>query len=103
MPPLRRSRTAVARVSTYRGVTDGREQLRGWRLRDYDQLIAKLARSRESQGISQARLAAEAHYGSDVGVHYVLSGKRDAPGRRLFDLADALGYDLALVPREDAP
>jgi transcriptional regulator with XRE-family HTH domain len=79
-----------------------REQLSGYRMRDYDQLIAALAASREAQHMTMRKLAEQAHYAGHASVSYVLRGEFDASGRRLFDLAFALGYDLALVPREDA-
>jgi hypothetical protein len=62
---------------------DGRQDLRGWKLRDYDELIARLARSRESQRVSQADLAWAMGYTSQVGAHYVLTGKREPAGHEL--------------------
>jgi transcriptional regulator with XRE-family HTH domain len=68
---------------------------------DYDQLIATLRQAWISQGVSQAALAAR--IGCDRGeVARWLACRVQPAGRRLVQLADALGYDLALVPREDA-
>jgi hypothetical protein len=82
-------------------VTD-REQLTGHRLRNYEEAIAILAASREAQGIAFAEVARR------IGRCYLqqvwtwLNGGAECRARRLFALADALGYDLALIPREDA-
>lgn len=80
----------------------GRQHLTGYRLRDYEDFIAKLARSRESQQLTYAEMARR------VGRCYLqqifswLAGAQECRARRMFALADALGYDLALVPKEDA-
>jgi hypothetical protein len=60
----------------------GRQQLTGYRLTDYDDLIARLGDGTE-------------------GFAEVLPEHLAGDGRRLFETADALGYDLALIPRED--
>ena len=81
--------------------TDGRQQLTGYRLRDYDDAVATLGRSLEAQGITQTEL------GERLGRHrqqispWIL-GDVEMRSRALFAVADALGYDLALIPREDA-
>jgi len=80
-------------------MTDGPEHLRGYRLRDYDHLIATLGRSRESQHITTVRLAAAIH-DHNPNITRTLKGITEARGRRLFALADALGYDLALIPHD---
>jgi hypothetical protein len=80
----------------------GRQHLDGYVVRDYDQLVATLAASRESQRITYAEVA------SRMGGTYLqqvfnwLSGGSECRARRLFAMADALGYDLALIPREDS-
>lgn len=79
----------------------GRQQLHGYLLRDYDDLIATLREAAKSQGIGMAKLARR--LGVTAGtVARCLAGRAcspDVPAR----LADALGYDLALIPREDTP
>jgi len=64
--------------------------------------IAKLARSRESQGITFAEVARRMGRTYLQQVFNWLNGGMECRARRLFALADALGYDLALIPREDA-
>lgn len=81
--------------------TDGRQHLHGWRVRDYDDAIARLGRSLEEQGITQTAL------GQRLGRHkqqisqWIL-GDVEMLSSSLFALADALGYDLALIPRQPA-
>lgn len=70
-------------------------------LRDYDDAIATLAASRESQGLSLADVVHHAK-GSRGSLSEALRGKHELGGARLFALADALGYDLALIPREES-
>lgn len=76
------------------------QQLSGYILRDYDDLIATLRSSWLSQGVSQREIA-ERIGCSRPTVRALLAGDRTA-AIRLFELADALGYDLALIPREDS-
>ena len=80
--------------------TPGRQQLSGYVMRDYDQAIATLRRSWISQGLTQQEIA-DRIGGARHRISTTLSGESEAPSRRLFALADALGYDLALIPRED--
>ena len=80
---------------------DGPQHLTGYPLRDYDDLITRLGRSRESKRISQRELAI-ALDASQSSISDWLAGKTDPHGPRLVALADALGYDLALIPRKDA-
>lgn len=79
----------------------GIQHLCGYRLRDYDDLIAMLVRSREIQDVSQRALAARLGV-SQAAVSRWLGGMRTGNADVPFDLADALGYDLALIPREDS-
>jgi transcriptional regulator with XRE-family HTH domain len=79
----------------------GPEPLHGWRMRDYDDLIATLRSSWLSQGVSQREIA-ERIGCSRPTVRALLAGNRTA-AIRLLDLADALGYDLALIPRDAEP
>jgi len=79
----------------------GPQPLAGYVMRDYEQLTSTLYRSRESQRLTLAEVAAR------IGCHLqavsvLLRGDQEARGRRLFDLVHAVGYDLALIPREDA-
>lgn len=78
----------------------GPRLLAGYVMRDYDQLTATLARSRESQGISQGVLAERLDV-TQAAISRWLSGSRLGAANLPFDLAHALGYDLALIPRED--
>ncbi|GAA2696443.1 helix-turn-helix domain-containing protein [Actinoplanes palleronii] len=79
----------------------GQEPKRVYRLRDYDHAIAALNANRESRQISISKLAATVKAGRTE-VSLWLLGKRKPAAQRLFDLAGALGYDLALIPKEDA-
>lgn len=81
-------------------MTDLPEQFTGYRLRDYETTVAILARSRERQGLTFAEV------GRRMGCYLQqvfnwLNGGSECRARRLFALADALGFDLALIPRED--
>jgi transcriptional regulator with XRE-family HTH domain len=77
----------------------GPEPLRGWRLRDYDALIATLRQAWLTRGPTQDALARRMHCSRTVVADW-LAGRAGHGPRRLFDLAAALGYDLALVPRQ---
>ena len=83
---------------------DGPQQLAGYRLRDYEDFIARLRSSWLSQGITLAEIAARIG-GQLQAVSLHLRGGAEARGRRVFELASGLGYDLALIPQpgEDAP
>lgn len=70
-------------------------------LRDYEQFMAHLAHAREDNGLSQTDLAKMLGITFGAIAHWE-HGRRAVPGRQLFALANALGYDLALIPREDA-
>lgn len=80
---------------------DVRQHLHGWPIRDYDHLIATLARSRASQDITYAEMARRMGGCYLQQVFNWLNGV-EPRAHRAFDLAHALGYDLALVPREDS-
>ena len=69
-------------------------------LSGYAELIVTLAKARESQGLSQTDLAKRLDVTFGAVAHWE-RGRRAIPGRQLFALAAALGYDLALIPRED--
>lgn len=74
--------------------------LRDCVMRDYGHVIATLAGARESQGRSLAELAERTDCGrSTLSVN--LRGLHRMDAVTLLQLADALGYDLALIPRED--
>lgn len=87
-------------------MTDGPQQLTGYRLRDYDDLIARLGESRRTQGMSQHALARAAHVGHQQ-LGKWLTGSTWPLAPNLVAVIEALGYDLALIPRqppdEDAP
>jgi transcriptional regulator with XRE-family HTH domain len=79
----------------------GRQQLTGYVLRDYGHAIAVLGRARESRGVTIAQLAA--HVGTTAQtLSWNLRGKHRMDAHNLLAAFDALGYDLALIPREDA-
>jgi transcriptional regulator with XRE-family HTH domain len=69
-------------------------------LRDYEQFMAHLAHAREDQGLTFAEVGQRADCYLQQ-AHNWLNGGAECRARRLFALADALGYDLALIPRED--
>lgn len=79
----------------------GPEPLAGYLIRDYEEAIATLARSRESQGVTYATMADRMGGTYLQQVFNWLQGGSECRARRLFALADALGYDLALIPRKD--
>jgi transcriptional regulator with XRE-family HTH domain len=83
-------------------VTDipGRQQLTGYRLRDPDHLVAALRQAQISRGPTLARVADQLGCARST-VSGLLAGNHTAAIDRWVDLADALGYDLALIPRED--
>lgn len=70
-------------------------------MRSYEQLVATLAASRERQGLTFAEVARRMGRCYLQQVFNWLNGGAECRARRLFALADALGYDLALIPRED--
>ncbi len=81
---------------------DGPQQLTGYRLRDYDDLIATLRSSWLSQGLTQDAIARHMDCSRSVAKKW-LAREAGHGARRLLDLVDALGYDLALIPRKDTP
>jgi transcriptional regulator with XRE-family HTH domain len=71
-------------------------------IRDASQLASVLYRRRLERGQTLANLAAR--IGCTVQrVSLWLRGNQVPQADGLVKLADALGYDLALIPREDAP
>lgn len=80
----------------------GRQHLSGYQLTGYEDAIAKLRRSWIASGLSHREVAERIGCGR-VDAQRWLAGTVEARSRALFALADALGYDLALIPREDAP
>jgi transcriptional regulator with XRE-family HTH domain len=74
---------------------------KAYALRDYRQLIAHLDSAREDQELTRTQLADETPGVSRSQVTEWLNLKHEAGGSKLFALANALGYDLALIPRED--
>jgi transcriptional regulator with XRE-family HTH domain len=83
-------------------VTPGKPQ--AWLLRDYDEAITTLAALREEKGVTVMQIAA--HTGaSRRQIYHWLKGSCEPGARRLIAYANALGYDIALIPRqvEEAP
>jgi hypothetical protein len=70
-------------------------------LRDYEQFMAHFAHAREDQDLTWAEIGQRAGCYLQQ-AHNWINGGAECRARRLFALADALGYDLALIPREDA-
>lgn len=81
---------------------DGPQQLVGYRLRDRDDFVASLRQAWLTRGPSQAEIARRAHTSRPTVASW-LNGTDGTVVARAFDLAHALGYDLALIPREDTP
>lgn len=75
----------------------GRQQLSG-----YEQAIATLRLAQLGRGPSQNALA-ERIGTSKSSIQHWLAGRREPLASSLFALANALDYDLALIPREDTP
>jgi transcriptional regulator with XRE-family HTH domain len=63
--------------------------------------MAHLAHAREDQGLTFAEIGERAGCYLQQ-AHNWINGGAECRARRLFALAHALGYDLALIPREDA-
>lgn len=81
----------------------GGEHLRGWRVRDYDDLITRLGNNRRSRNWSLNYVAERTGRRPTAGQGWlwmVEHGKTVPSAVHLFELADALGFDLALIPRE---
>jgi transcriptional regulator with XRE-family HTH domain len=72
----------------------------GYLVAGYDDLVTGLTEKRIEKGLTMEEIARRTGW-SAATVSRVLAGVRQAPGRKLFDLLHALGYDLALIPRED--
>lgn len=70
-------------------------------VRSYEELIAELAAGRQRQGLTFAEVGQRADCHLQQAWNWI-NGGAECRARRLFSLADALGYDLALIPREDS-
>jgi len=79
----------------------GRQQLTGYRLRDPDHLVAALRQAQISRGPTLQRIAEQVGCARST-ASGLLNGNHTEMLARWFDLADALGYDLALIPQEEA-
>ena len=80
------------------------EQLNGWRVRDYDDLITRLGNNRRSRGWSLNDVAERTGRARTAGrgwLWMVERGRTVPTAVHLFELADALGFDLALIPRDE--
>lgn len=85
-------------------MNDGPQHLVGYRLRDYDHLVATLREAQRAKGAPSQRALGVMLGAHSSSVNEWLVGKTEPLAARLVALADALGYDLALVPRDaDAP
>lgn len=80
-------------------IKDGRQQLSGYVVRDYEHMMATLAAARESQQVTFAEVARRAGCYLQQVFNW-FSGGAECRARRLFALAAALGYDVALIPRD---
>jgi DNA-binding phage protein len=76
----------------------GRKRFSGYRLRDYDHTIATLAASRECQGISLSRLAEHTDCAPTT-LSENLRSRHRMDVLTLLQVAGALGFDLALIPK----
>lgn len=84
------------------GSTPGREQLSGYVMRDYEQALTVLRHARTSGNIT-IDLIGYRIFVDRPNVSRWLSGKMQPAARRFFELADALGFDVALIPKEPQP
>jgi transcriptional regulator with XRE-family HTH domain len=82
--------------------TPGRQQLSGHIARDYDQAAAVLRQRWLTHGPTHYVLARRLGCTRNV-IGDWLTGRSGHGARRFFALANALGYDVALIPREGAP
>jgi transcriptional regulator with XRE-family HTH domain len=71
-------------------------------VRDYETMVAVLAEFRRIQGVSLRRIAEQADC-SPATLSENLRNLHRMDALTLIQTARALGYDLALIPREDAP
>lgn len=71
------------------------------RLTDLTRLPNAVWTMRRGRQLTQKQLAAQAGL-TDVAISLIELGKSSCKLATLIRIADALGYDLALVPREDA-
>lgn len=74
--------------------------LRDCVMHDYSQIITTLATARESRGVSLRQLAERTDCARAT-LSENLRGRHRMDALTLLQVADALGYDLALIPRED--
>lgn len=81
---------------------DGPQPLTGYVVRDYDDLIARLGESRRSQGIPLRQIAEHTDC-SAATLSENLRSLHRMDALTALQLADVLGYDLALIPREERP
>lgn len=68
----------------------------------YSHTIAVLNAAREGNGLSQNELGRRVGW-APATVSNALTGAHEVRASRLFALAHALGYDLALIPRRPEP
>jgi transcriptional regulator with XRE-family HTH domain len=74
---------------------------RSWRTRDYEHTMRTLDSIRADQDVTYVALAEKIGVGARELSEW-LRCKRMTNARRVNQIAAGLGYDLALVPREDA-
>jgi transcriptional regulator with XRE-family HTH domain len=73
----------------------------GYRITTYPQLVTLLNNTRTDHAITTRDLAHLTGL-SQAGLAQNLRGQHHLGGGRLLRVVDALGFDLALIPREDA-
>lgn len=71
------------------------------RLTDLTRLANAVWTMRRKRGLTQEQLGARIGK-TEMTISLIELGKSGCKIATLIDIADALGYDLALVPREDA-
>jgi len=79
-----------------------RVEVVGYALDDYQDAITRLRWLRENQRLSTRRVEELGGPGYST-ISEAETGAHSMGASALFAYARALGYDLALIPREDAP
>lgn len=76
--------------------------LAGYLMRDHAEVIAALGAARDARRLSLATVGRRSGHTLQR-ISLWLRGDQVPRADGLFDLAHALGYDLALIPRKDTP
>ena len=75
------------------------DNISGYTVKTYEEFMGLLAANRESRGLTYAELS------DRMGTCYLqqvwsyLNGAVECKARRIFELAEALEFDIALIPR----